>query len=803
MEAVGRSIQHLGRKAFPSITGKDFDHLLKGRFYQALLVKWQCKLGPPKADESFHDLFARARMIEEYEKQYQASAEARNPTQTHRSTESARRVPTADRNGASHKEHDRSKPKSGVDSAQRDRQCYLCKEVGHLRRDCPKKTEAPGRSKTSNTGIVATSQRLEDLSEAQLEELLAQKQLQCESSLLPSVDSKTNIISASTRQAEAVGPLAEVLVDIAGVPTIAMVDTGAQSTIISRTTLHDVIRHLKKSGRKVPPLELPTVRLFGKDGQKGGKQLRVTAQLSLDFTLESKSVTVPVFVQPDSDQDCLLGMNAIPLLGIKVLHHDGEPIVSPDPETDQENADLANTSRPECATSTVSLVTSVALPSQKGCIVRARVSSPNTSTHELLFEPNRESLDALGVVALESLVCLEGDEFQLPVENPHGFTIHLDTSTELGTVRHVDLPDKPSEYASHELIGDGVSTAASIKATLPPQDRLERLMEVLSLPLKKLSPEEAKQLTDLISEFSDVFALDDTRLGCMQMVQHSINTGNHAPIRQQPYRTPVVRRQKLEEMVESMQNQGVVVPSSSPWASPVVLVPKKDGSLRFCIDYRRLNAITRKDVYPLPRVYDILVALGEAKFFTSLDLASGYWQIGLDEDAKEKSAFVTYNGLFEFVRMPFGLCNAPATFQRLMQRVLSGLEYKCCFVYLDDVLVASKTFSDHLAHLREVFTRLRSASLRLKPKKCDLLQDKVFFLGHIVSASGIEPDPAKVDKIQSYPTPTDVTSVRSFLGLASYYRRLVPNFAKISAPIHQLMRKDVRFQWTNDCEQAF
>ena len=142
-------------------------------------------------------------------------------------------------------------------------------------------------------------------------------------------------------------------------------------------------------------------------------------------------------------------------------------------------------------------------------------------------------------------------------------------------------------------------------------------------------------------------------------------------------------------MVAEMQGQGIVKPSSSPWASPVVLVPRKDGSLRFCIDYRCLNAVTRKDVYPLPRVDDILVTLGEAKYFTSLDLASGYWKIALDQDTKQKSAFVTCNDLYKFVRMPFGLCNPPATFQRLMQSVLAGLEYKCCFIYLVDILVAS------------------------------------------------------------------------------------------------------------------
>ena len=282
-----------------------------------------------------------------------------------------------------------------------------------------------------------------------------------------------------------------------------------------------------------------------------------------------------------------------------------------------------------------------------------------------------------------------------------------------------------------------------------------------------------------------------------------IETEDHPPIKQQPYRTPVVHREKIAKLVEEMQQQEIIQPSSSPWASPVVLVPKKDGTDRFCIDYRRLNAVTRKDVYPLPRIDDILDTLGQWKFFSTLDLSSGFWQIELDPASRPKSAFTTYQGLYEFVRMPYGLCNAPATFQRLMQVVLAGLEWKSCFVYIDDILVASKTFNEHLSDLRQVFTRLRQANLRLKPKKCSLLHDEVCYLGHVISKQGIKPDPQKTEKIRMYPTPTDVTRVRQFLGLASYYRRFVPGFARIASPLHALTKKGVPFCWTTACEAAF
>ena len=300
-----------------------------------------------------------------------------------------------------------------------------------------------------------------------------------------------------------------------------------------------------------------------------------------------------------------------------------------------------------------------------------------------------------------------------------------------------------------------------------------------------------------------MFELNDAELGCTDLVQHMIETGSHPPIKQQPYRTPFVQREKIGEMIDDMTERDIVKPSTSPWASPVILVPKRDGTSRFCIDYRRLNAIMTKDVYPLPRIDDILDMLGEAKYFSSLDLASGYWQVELAPDARQKSAFTMHKGLFEFIRMPFGLCNAPATFQRVMQVVLAGLEWRNCFVYLDDILIASKTFNEHLDHLREVFDRLRKVGLHLKPKKCLLLRKEVPYLGHVISKEGIRPDSAKTVKVQQFPTPVDVTKVRQFLGLVSYYRRFVPGSAQIAAPLHALTKKNAVFHWTPECDSAF
>ena len=258
--------------------------------------------------------------------------------------------------------------------------------------------------------------------------------------------------------------------------------------------------------------------------------------------------------------------------------------------------------------------------------------------------------------------------------------------------------------------------------------RRSKLKQQLKLPELQADLAKAGMSTDQVKEIAvlldadDVFALDESELGQTSLVTHSINTGDHPPIKQQSRRTPFCHKEKISQLVNDVLEKKVIQPSSSAWVSPIVLVPKKDGTQHFCVDYRRVNAVTKKDVYPLSRIDDILDTLSGTKYFSTLDLCSGYWQIQLDP---EKSAFTTHSGLCEFTRMPFRLYNAPATFQRLLQTVLSGLEGKFCFVYLDDILICSKSFKEHLQHLQQIFERLRKTDLTLKPKKCSFLRKQV------------------------------------------------------------------------------
>lgn len=332
----------------------------------------------------------------------------------------------------------------------------------------------------------------------------------------------------------------------------------------------------------------------------------------------------------------------------------------------------------------------------------------------------------------------------------------------------------------------------------------ELLMDCSSMLSTDLNSEQKEKLHQMLRKFHELFTAErKENKSKSTRVKHRINTGDHPPISQRAYRVSPTERHTIRDEVEKMLQKGVVQPSESPWASPVVLVRKKDDSWRFCVDYRRLNKITKKDVYPLPRIDDTLDCLKGAQFFSSMDLYSGYWQINVDEADREKTAFITPEGLYEFKVMPFGLCNAPATFERMMDNLLRHLKWTMCLCYLDDVVVFSKTFDEHLQRLEVVLQCLQEADLILNPKKCLFGAKQIKILGHLVSGEGIRPDPDKVLAVSNFPVPKNIHDVRSFLGLCSYFRRFIENFCHRAQPLQELVKGDAKFKWTNTQALAF
>ena len=304
--------------------------------------------------------------------------------------------------------------------------------------------------------------------------------------------------------------------------------------------------------------------------------------------------------------------------------------------------------------------------------------------------------------------------------------------------------------------------------------------------MKNLEPPQVEEVLKELSHWRHVFSLHDLDLGHTDLVKHKIQLTSDKPIKEVPRRIPPSMIEEVRNHINEMLSLGVIRKSSSPYASNVVLVRKKDNSLRFCIDYRRLNSITVKDAYALPKIDNSLDALYGSKWFSALDLKSAYWQVELQEEDKHKTAFVVGSlGFYECQRMPFGLTNAPATFQRLIETCMGDLHMSSCLLYLDDIVIYSKTYEEHLEKLIAVFKKLERAGLKLKPQKCSMFQKEIKYLGHIVSEQGVKTDPDKITAVTKWPTPTTVTELQSFLGFASFYRRFIKGFSKIAKPLHE------------------
>ncbi|HSN23026.1 MAG TPA: reverse transcriptase family protein, partial [Methylomicrobium sp.] len=341
---------------------------------------------------------------------------------------------------------------------------------------------------------------------------------------------------------------------------------------------------------------------------------------------------------------------------------------------------------------------------------------------------------------------------------------------------------------------------STLPSTVDNESVIPKLME--NLP-EELTAKQRNAAHILFTEYEDVFSRNEFDIGRTPLVECCIDTGDHRPIRQPLRRQPLKHMDVIDEHVNEMLRHGVIEPAASPWASNVVLVSKKDGSLRFCVDYRAVNAVTYKDAYPLPLIDNCINAMSGSSWFSTLDLRAGYHNIPVAECDRDKTAFVTRRGCWRYTVMPFGLTCSPSVFQRLMDMVLHGLSYEVCLVYLDDIIIYSETFEEHLHRLEAVLQRLRWAKLKLKPSKCHLLQRKVEFLGHTISEAGVEMQSAKIDAIVQWPRPRDIHQLRSFMGLCGYYRRFIAGFADTAAPLHALSSKNATFHWGPEEEQAF
>ncbi|RLC02359.1 MAG: hypothetical protein DRI57_30125, partial [Deltaproteobacteria bacterium] len=384
--------------------------------------------------------------------------------------------------------------------------------------------------------------------------------------------------------------------------------------------------------------------------------------------------------------------------------------------------------------------------------------------------------------------CFSGEQAPVIAVNPTDRYITLQPQL-IGTVMSCEEVIQPQPVLVRKVEFEG---------ELP-----EHLVDLYQRSSVHLDPEQCLQLRSLLMEYAGVFSTGDLDIGCLQNVEHHIDTGDARPVGERMRRTPLGFAQEEKEHLQLMLDHGIISPSASEWASAPVLVRKKDGRVRYCTDFRRLNAVTTKDKFPLPLIEDCLSTLSGTKYFNTLDMTSAYWQICIAPTDKHKTAFITKYGQFEYNRLHFGLCNSPATFQRAIQHVLRGLLWEDVLAYLDDCVVLGTTFVNTIINLRKVLTRMTGANLKLKPKKCALFQTSILFLGKMVDAEGITLNPANVNAVLEWPTPVDTKSTERFLGFANYHREHIPKYAELAEPLYALTGPKATFTWGNTQQTAF
>ena len=685
--------------------------------------------------------------------------------------------------------------------------CFNCGRPGHLARDCR-------RPKTESTGNRARFEKSQNLPKANAKQVITDT-VDAESDLMSylhasSSDSEQDIRLVRVSDKGSSPKCAKVLVQ--GVPTYGIIDSGADITIMGGElfkTVASVCRIKKRDFKK--PDKLPRgydYRAFSLNGK-----------LELDITFGETTMRTPIYVKMDAHDQLLLSEGVCRQLGMISYHPDVKPWArirsKPAPSVMGEESPTSSASPDgECEEARVPVVQvmllqSLRIPPQSAVNVQVRLDGDRPVGTTMLMEPNPD-LAATGLQVNEALINPGDDGIAvMRVSNPSGFTHRMEQDLVLGVAAEATADignDDPSEQDTQEELLCRTVCSDVNREVSGEEWRKEKLKAMFVDDIDLPTPEK-ETFCQLIMDHHEAFCLSETERGETDLLEMEIDTGEACPKKQRPRRMPFAVRQEVSKQLRKMQETGVIRPSKSPWASPVVLVRKKDGSHRFCIDYRELNSVTKPDTFPLPRIEDLLDQLGQARYFSTLDLSSGFWQVRIHPDSREKTAFTVPQGLFEFTVMPFGLTNAPGVFQRLMQRVLMGLNPgdgpDFVSAYIDDVLIFSRTLEDHMRHLKMVMMRVIETGLKLKPVKCQFFRQEVDYLGHKITPQGLRTSNKHVVAVQEFPTPTNLKEVRRFLGMASYYRRFIPLFAKVAQPLHALTRKDIPFEWTPQCREAF
>ncbi|CAG2239543.1 unnamed protein product [Mytilus edulis] len=436
----------------------------------------------------------------------------------------------------------------------------------------------------------------------------------------------------------------------------------------------------------------------------------------------------------------------------------------------------------------------IELPARQISIIPVKIPKQFVGK-QIILEPS-QSLQNKSIVGAACLVSSSTQQAVMQVINPNEDKVVLNRNEIVALISEI----KPNSIQNWSDKTEKVHINNIEKGHKKQKQKLN-----IDLSEADLTNEQKDKLRKFVDKNRNVFATDLSEIGMTDVHFHEIDTGNNPPVSLPPHRAAPNIRTEIERQVEEMLKYKIIEPSNSIWHSPVCLTRKKDNSWRFCVDYRRVNAFTSPMHATLGNMHDVFDTMGEMQpqIFSSIDLSSSFWQVPLHPNSKQKAAFVTHSGIYEWNRMPYGLRNSSIAFSQVMSQILRGLHWKYVLAYIDDILIFSKTFEEHLQHLEEVFARLRKANFTLKPQKCHFAVKKVNYLGHIISKDGVKVDESKITIVKNYPRPKNQTEVRQFLGLCNYYRRFVKDYAKITVPLNNLLQKDKEYVWTDKCQISF
>ncbi len=374
-------------------------------------------------------------------------------------------------------------------------------------------------------------------------------------------------------------------------------------------------------------------------------------------------------------------------------------------------------------------------------------------------------------------------------------------------INHVPVTINTTNFKLEPLSNYEIKQKSPVQNLEIDNKRSSKVMQLLFENNSNLSPEIQKKLEHVLKNYSDVFALDTDKLSTNNFYTQKLKLSDNTPIYVKNYRLPESQKSELNSQIEKLIENEIIEPSTSDYSSPIFLVPKKsdksEKKWRLVVDFRKLNKKLIGDVFPIPRIDDILDQLGRAKYFSVLDLQSGFHQIKLDENSRDYTSFQTDKGSYRFTRVPFGIKIAPNSFARMMSLAFSGLTPEKAFLYMDDLIVIGCSKNHHISNLISVFENCRKFNLKLNPKKCNLFRHEVTYLGHKCTDKGVSVDDSKISSIQKYPIPKDANETRRFVAFANYYRKFIKNFAEITQPLNKLTRKNINFIWSEECQKAF